>query len=117
VVTTAATLTQHGITLPTVRIGEFYDAAMFSKARSRSMSQTITIDEAQANLKELIHRLAPGEEVVITENLQAVARLVSEPSRPKQSTGLRLPPGLGKGYITVIADDDEHLKDFGEYMP
>jgi hypothetical protein len=31
--------------------------------------------------------------------------------------GLRPPPGLGKGIITVISDDDEHLKDFEEYMP
>jgi hypothetical protein len=23
----------------------------------------------------------------------------------------------GKGLITVISDDDEHLKDFEEYMP
>ena len=81
------------------------------------MSVTITIDEAQANLKELIHRLAPGEEVVIIENLQPVAKLVSEPSRPKHGSGLRPPPGLGKGFITVVSDDDEHLKDFEEYMP
>ena len=27
------------------------------------------------------------------------------------------PPGLGKGFITVVSDDDEHLKDFEEYMP
>jgi antitoxin (DNA-binding transcriptional repressor) of toxin-antitoxin stability system len=32
------------------------------------MSATITIEEARAKLKELIHQLAPGEEVVITEN-------------------------------------------------
>ena len=32
------------------------------------MSATITIDEAQAKLRELIHQLAPGEEVIITEN-------------------------------------------------
>ncbi len=79
------------------------------------MSATITIDEAQANLKELIHQLAPGEEVIITENQRPVAKLVNHPSQPKP--GLRPPPGLGKGIITVISDDDEHLKDFEEYMP
>lgn len=79
------------------------------------MSTTISIDDAQAKLKELIHRLAPGEEVIITENQQPVAKLVSEPSRP--TPGLRPPPGLGKGFITVVSDDDEHLKDFGDYMP
>ena len=79
------------------------------------MSATISIDEAQAKLKELIHQLAPGEEVIITENQQPVAKLVNPPSQPK--SGLRPPPGLGKGFITVVSDDDEHLRDFAEYMP
>jgi antitoxin (DNA-binding transcriptional repressor) of toxin-antitoxin stability system len=29
---------------------------------------TVSIQEAQAELSELIHQLSPGEEVVITEN-------------------------------------------------
>jgi prevent-host-death family protein len=79
------------------------------------MSTTITVDEAQAKLKELIHQMAPGEEVIITENQQPVAKLVSEPPKPprKQRPG----PGLCKGMITIVSDDDEHLKDFEEYMP
>jgi antitoxin (DNA-binding transcriptional repressor) of toxin-antitoxin stability system len=36
---------------------------------------TVTIEEAQATLLELIHQLPPGEEVVITENNQPVAKL------------------------------------------
>ncbi len=74
---------------------------------------SVTIQEAQANLPELIHKLTPGNEVVITENNQPVAKLVNE--TPKR--GLRPPPGLGKGCITIISDDDEHLEDFAEYMP
>ncbi len=76
---------------------------------------TFTIQEAQAQLADLIHRLTPGEEVVITENNQPVAKLVSEPSQ--RQPALRPPPGLGKDCITVISDDDEHLQDFAEYMP
>lgn len=79
------------------------------------MSTTITVDEAQAKLKELIHRMAPGDEVVITENQQPVAKLVSEPARPqaKQRPG----PGLCKGMITYIAPDfDAPLDDLREYM-
>ncbi len=76
---------------------------------------TVTIQEAQAKLADLIHQLAPGDEVVITENDQPVAKLVSERTEPKP--GLRPPPGLGKGFITIVSDDDEHLKDFEEYMP
>jgi len=75
----------------------------------------VTLEQAQAQLPDLIHKLAPGEEIVITENNQPVAKLVSEPLKAK--SGLRPPPGLGKGCITILSDDDEHLKDFAEYMP
>ncbi len=78
------------------------------------MSATITLEEAQAHLKELIGRLAPGEEVVITEDNNPVAKLVGQASR---NSRLRPPPGLGKGMITILSDDDDHLKDFAEYMP
>ena len=47
------------------------------------MSATITIDEAQAKLRELIHQLAPGEEVIITENQEPVAKLVSQSPKPR----------------------------------
>jgi prevent-host-death family protein len=73
----------------------------------------ITIEEAQARLSDLIHNLGPGDEVVITENNQPVAKLVSQGAMPHQ----RPAPGLCKGMITIVADDDEHLKDFAEYMP
>jgi prevent-host-death family protein len=78
------------------------------------MSTTITIDEAQTRLKELVGKLAPGEEIIITDNQRPVAKLVGEPS---PGSRLRPPPGLGKGMITIVEDDDEHLKDFEEYMP
>jgi len=76
---------------------------------------TVTLQEAQAKLPDLIHQLMPGEELVITEDNRPVAKLVSE--LPKQKSGLRPPPGLGKGFITIVSEDDEHLKDFAEYMP
>ena len=76
---------------------------------------TVSIQEAQAQLVDLIHNLAPGGELVITENNHPVAKLVSE--SPALRSGLRPPPGLGKGYITVVSDDDEHLADFAEHMP
>ena len=59
------------------------------------MSATITIDEAQAKLKELIHQLAPGEEVIITENQQPVAKLVGEPPKPRPGVAASRP---GQGY-------------------
>jgi antitoxin (DNA-binding transcriptional repressor) of toxin-antitoxin stability system len=70
----------------------------------------ITVEEAQANLKNLIHQLAPGEEVVITEDQRPIARLVGE--RPRQAKGARLGPGLCKGAILYMAPDfDAPLED------
>lgn len=64
------------------------------------MSTSITVEEAQAKLKDLIHGMAPGEEVVITENQQPVARLVSGPVKATRPAA-----GLGKGSIIYMAPD------------
>jgi antitoxin (DNA-binding transcriptional repressor) of toxin-antitoxin stability system len=77
--------------------------------------RTVTIREAQANLPDLIHNLGPDDELVITENNRPVAKLLPQPAVAKP--GSRPPPGLGKGYITIISDDEDHLRDFAEYMP
>ncbi len=76
---------------------------------------TVTVEEAQANLKELIHHLAPGEEVVIVENQQAVATLVGKGAAPSKSA--RPGPGLCKGAIVYMAPDfDAPLEDMREYQ-
>jgi antitoxin (DNA-binding transcriptional repressor) of toxin-antitoxin stability system len=77
------------------------------------MSATVALEEAQAHLPELIAKLAPGEEVIITANQQPVAKLVRERPAVRQCPG----PGLCKGMLTILADDDDHLKDFEAYMP
>lgn len=73
---------------------------------------TITLQEAQARLAELVHRLTPGEAVTITENDQPIARLVTVPA----GEAPRPVPGRCRGMLTVIAEDDEHLRDWAEYM-
>lgn len=77
------------------------------------MSITVTLEEAQARLGELIDSLPTGAEVVIVKEFKPVARLVGEIRPPRK----RPAPGLCQGMLTIIADDDEHLKDFAEYMP
>ena len=52
---------------------------------------------------------------MITREAQPVAKLIGQPVLPTK--GKRPPPGLGQGMITILSDDDEHLKDFAEYMP
>jgi prevent-host-death family protein len=79
--------------------------------KERTMTM-ITLEEAQAHLSEIIDRLQPGEPVVITRNDKPVARLLAE-EKPKRKPRK---PGNCKGMLTILADDDEHLKDFAEYM-
>ena len=76
------------------------------------MSATITVEEAQTRLPELIGKLAPGEEIIITQDQQPVARLVGERPPARQPRV----PGNCKGLITLLVEDDEHLQDFEEYM-
>ena len=74
---------------------------------------TVTIQEAQSRLTDLIHRLSPGEEVVITENDQPVARIV-----PTSAVANRKARQLGtmKGSVLYMAPDfDAPLEDFKEY--
>jgi antitoxin (DNA-binding transcriptional repressor) of toxin-antitoxin stability system len=73
---------------------------------------TVTIEEAQATLLDLIHKLQPDEEVVITENNQPVARLIAtKPRRPVRKLGTL------KGTVLYMAPDlDASLEDFKEYM-
>jgi len=72
---------------------------------------TVTVKQAQSSLEDLIDRTARGEKVVITRDDKAVAELVpvhQEKPAPKF--------GFAKGVLEIVSDD-EHLKDFKDYMP
>ena len=73
---------------------------------------TVSIDEAKVNLLELIHKLKPGDEVLITENNQPVARLTRAHAQQPRKLGTL------KGTVTHMAGDfDAPLDDFKEYTP
>jgi antitoxin (DNA-binding transcriptional repressor) of toxin-antitoxin stability system len=74
--------------------------------------QTITLEEAQSRLAEIIDRLPPGEEVVITRDNKPVASLYGAPGDEPRPL-----PGRGRGMLTILSDDDDHLMDFARYMP
>lgn len=76
------------------------------------MTATVTIEEAQSHLREWIAKLAPGDEMSITDDERPVARLVI----PRESVRRSRRPGSAKGRLAVLADDDSHLSDFVEYM-
>jgi antitoxin (DNA-binding transcriptional repressor) of toxin-antitoxin stability system len=72
---------------------------------------TITLAEAQARLPDLIRSLAPGAEVLITDNEQPIARIVGTAPRPERKLGTL------KGSVLYMAPDfDAPLEDFKEYM-
>lgn len=73
---------------------------------------TITLEEAQDHLADVISKLAPGDPVIITLNDKPIARLLAE------EAPVRMPrtPGSALGILTIHAEDEEHLQDFAEYM-
>jgi len=72
---------------------------------------TVSVEQAQSSLKDLIRRTSQGEIVVITEGNEPVAEL-----RPVAAARPAPTFGSCRGMLTILADDEEHLKDFAEYM-
>lgn len=83
--------------------------------------QTISLNDAQRTLPELLHNLGPGEVMTITENDQPVAQIVpfpairTRPPRPRPPvTGV---PRIGSVPGLVVPDDfKEPLDEMREYM-
>jgi antitoxin (DNA-binding transcriptional repressor) of toxin-antitoxin stability system len=72
---------------------------------------TVPIQQAQAELPALIHGLAPGEEVVITENNEPVARIISSAVSPSSRQ-----LGTLRGTVVHMAPDfDAPLEEFRDY--
>ena len=74
---------------------------------------TVSIDEAQTKLAELIDSLHEGDEIIITRDDRRVAKLVGQ----QESKRAPRVPGSAKGKLVIHSEDDEHLEDFKEYMP
>lgn len=71
----------------------------------------VSLEEAALQLPQLIQEAKQGEEVVITQDSQPIAKLVSL-AQPR----VRPQRGSAKGLILSIADDfDAPLDDFKEY--
>lgn len=72
--------------------------------------QSISVEHAEGRLAEIIDKLTPGEEIVLTRDGQPVATI----------RAVREPPRLGtlKGTILYIAPDfDDIPEGFEEYLP
>jgi len=72
---------------------------------------TVTLEQAQANLPQLLEQLKPGEEITITEHGQPLA-LVKKAER----NSWPCKAGSAKGKIRMAPDFDAPLEEFKEYM-
>lgn len=72
---------------------------------------TISVEQAKSTFAELIQRTSRGETVIITQNQKPIAEL-----RPLVGNQPRPKFGACKGQLAIVADDEDHLKDFSEYM-
>jgi prevent-host-death family protein len=73
---------------------------------------TVTLEEAKAHLDELIERLRPGEQILITDQGQPLAEVkkAERKSWPCQAGSYR------KAEFWMAPDFDAPLDDFKEYM-
>jgi antitoxin (DNA-binding transcriptional repressor) of toxin-antitoxin stability system len=71
---------------------------------------TATVEQVQTDLPALVAKLCPGEELLITQMDQPIARLVAEP--PKKPAKRKL--GGAIGILKILQDDDSYLEDFRE---
>jgi prevent-host-death family protein len=67
----------------------------------------VSVDEAQNRFSELLDRLALGDEVVITDRDEPVAKLVAIPPMAEKSRNR--PLGSAKGEFTVPDDFNDPL--------
>jgi antitoxin (DNA-binding transcriptional repressor) of toxin-antitoxin stability system len=77
--------------------------------------QTIPIEEAEGHLAEIIHKLAPDEEVVLTRDGKPVATIRAvAPPPPRKAPQL----GTLKGTVLYMAPDfDDIPEGFEDYLP
>ena len=71
------------------------------------MTQTVSVDEAQDKLSDLLAQAVAGNEVIITEHGTPVARLVPVMAHSKR----KRVPGLNRGTIWTSEDFDDPLPD------
>jgi prevent-host-death family protein len=74
-------------------------------------AHAIDLKQAQAHLADLVEQAKHGEEVILTEGGEPVAKII-----PISQTKPQRQFGSAKGLITMAEDFDEPLDDFREYM-
>ena len=75
---------------------------------------TLSIADVQARLPELVDQLLSGEEVLITRDGRAVARLMSTDRQTTKQP--RLLGQMAGSVVSMAPNFDSPLDDFKEYM-
>ncbi|MBC7855711.1 MAG: DUF2281 domain-containing protein [Pirellulaceae bacterium] len=72
---------------------------------------TISLEQAQFSLADIVHQLSPGDEIVITENNHPVARILpARPPKPVRQLGT-----MRGSVLSMSPDFDAPLDDFQDY--
>ncbi|MEO6827199.1 MAG: type II toxin-antitoxin system Phd/YefM family antitoxin [Microbacteriaceae bacterium] len=66
------------------------------------MAETVNVYEAKTHLSALIARVESGEEITLSRNGRAVARIVPLVAHPQ-----RREPGIWRSRVTIADDFDE----------
>jgi prevent-host-death family protein len=72
---------------------------------------SVTLEEAQARLPQLLEQLRPGEEITIVDRGQPLARVTKT-----ERTSWPCKAGSARGKIRMAPDFDAPLEEFKEYM-
>lgn len=72
---------------------------------------TVDVKQARSRLEELVGQAARGEEVILTQEGQPVAKII-----PVKRRAARRRFGSAKGLIRMREDFDEPIEDFHRYM-
>jgi antitoxin (DNA-binding transcriptional repressor) of toxin-antitoxin stability system len=77
------------------------------------MVRTVSIQQASAQLADLVRALEAGDQIVLTDGARRVGRIVPEPApHPHRQSG------VCKGMLEIVDDSEDAILDhFTDYVP
>lgn len=80
------------------------------------MPEIVPLENAPEAVQDLVAGIG-AEPIVFVRDGQPVATLTPSETNPPADSPKRRQPGLLKGWLTIVEEDDEHLEAFKDYMP
>ncbi len=81
---------------------------------------TVTLEEAQEKLPQLLENALPGEDIIVTRNNIAIARIHPTPitlvSQPEVAKRRKPILGTAEGQVWMAPDFDATPDDFADYL-